>query len=75
MKLFNKFLFCFFLSAVFFVSAQAQKQNKIDSLLQVLKTAKEDTSKINTLNRLSRQIWETGNYELAKKYADDAVQL
>jgi two-component system, NarL family, sensor histidine kinase UhpB len=47
-----KTLFVFVLSAAFFISTQAQNQNKIDSLLNALKTAKEDTSKANILNTL-----------------------
>ena len=48
------------------------QQSKIDSLINVLKTQKEDTSKVNTLNASSRQLWQTGNYAQAKKYAGDA---
>ncbi|MEJ7823440.1 MAG: tetratricopeptide repeat protein [Chitinophagaceae bacterium] len=51
------------------------QQSKIDSLVNVLKTQKEDTSKANTLNALSRQLWQTGNYAEAKKYADEALAL
>jgi signal transduction histidine kinase len=40
----------------FFISTQAQNQNKIDSLLQVLSTSKEDTNKVKTLNTLGRKL-------------------
>src|SRR5947209_3065497 len=51
-------------------------QNKqIDSLMNVLKTAKEDTNKTITLNALSDKLRITGNYEKAKMYANDALQL
>jgi hypothetical protein len=36
-------------TAASFQICTAQSQNKIDSLLNVLKTAKDDTSKVNTL--------------------------
>ncbi len=51
------------------------QQHRIDSLLQVLKPAKEDTGKANTLNALSKEFWLTSDYDKAKKYADDALQL
>ena len=47
----------------------------IDSLLTVLKTAKEDTSKANSLNALSEQIWRTRKYNDSRKYADSAMVL
>lgn len=51
-------------------------QNKIiDSLHSVLKTAKEDTNKVNTLNVLSSQLQGIGKYQLAIKYADSALFL
>ena len=40
----------------------AQKVSKTDSLIKVLKTQKEDISKVNTFNDLSRQLWLTGSY-------------
>ncbi len=46
-----------------------------DSLLNSLKTAKEDTSKINTLNVLSRQYLNTGSYEEAIDYAKQSKRL
>lgn len=53
----------------------AQSNKKIDSLLSVLKTAKEDTGKVNTFNGLSLEIQRTANYSVSKKYADDALLL
>ena len=46
-----------------------------DSLLNSLKKAKEDTSKINTLNVLSRQYLNTGSYEQAIEYAKKSQRL
>jgi tetratricopeptide (TPR) repeat protein len=51
------------------------QSKKIDSLLSVLKTAKDDTSKVNTLNALSLQLTRKANYSESKKYADDALLL
>lgn len=51
------------------------QQNKTDSLLSVLKTCNEDTSKVNTLNSLSRNYANIGKYELAMRYAQQAFQL
>ncbi len=64
------------LSCILFMMScflQAQ-QVKIDSLIIVLKTAIEDTTKINTLNTLSRQYSNIGDYELALQYAQQALQ-
>src|SRR5688572_5413230 len=44
------------LFSVLFISTQAQNQHKIDSLLNVLKTAKVDTAKANTLNVLGGEL-------------------
>jgi tetratricopeptide (TPR) repeat protein len=48
---------------------------KIDSLLNVLKTAKEDTNKVNTLNELSKKLWQTGNFDSAFIHAENAKKL
>jgi len=53
----------------------AQQGSKIDSLIKVLSTQKEDSSKVNTLNTLSRQLWQKASYLEAKKNADDALTL
>ncbi|MBI3500434.1 MAG: tetratricopeptide repeat protein [Bacteroidetes bacterium] len=51
------------------------QQKKIDSLENVLKTAKEDTNKVNTLNALSMQLWRTGDFNKSKQYATNALSL
>ncbi|MDO9185569.1 MAG: tetratricopeptide repeat protein [Bacteroidia bacterium] len=51
------------------------QQVKIDSLILVLKTAKEDSTKVNTLITLGRQYSNIGGYEHALKYAQQAFQL
>ncbi len=47
----------------------------IDSLQKVLKTTIHDTTRINTLNALTRKIINTGDYEQAMKYANDAIKM
>ena len=53
----------------------AQSQANIDSLLQVLKTAKEDTNKVKVLNELSNGYCFIGEYDSARKYSAAALQL
>ncbi len=50
----------------------SQHNNITDSLLLVLKTSKDDTNKVNTLNLLSRQYSNTGLYEQAISSAQQA---
>jgi signal transduction histidine kinase/uncharacterized protein HemY len=52
----------------------AQK-HKIDSLLQVSKTQKEDSNKVNTLTLLTRQVYLTGNYDTTLLYANQSKAL
>ena len=68
--------FCF-LVFLLILSAEcfAQRDRQTDSLLQVLKTQKEDTFKVNTLNELSKRFSIKGNYDLSNKYAEDAISL
>lgn len=51
----------------------AKKQNQIDSLISVLQIAKTDTAKVNILNDISWKYTNTGNYEQAMQYADEAL--
>ena len=54
----------------------AQDYNRaIDSLMEVLKTAKEDSNKVNTLNMLSRRIWNAYPNGGPKAYAEKALAL
>jgi adenylate cyclase len=55
--------------------AQKQGQPKIDSLQAVLKTAKEDTSKVNTLNLICWEKINISEYAEARKYANEALAL
>jgi tetratricopeptide (TPR) repeat protein len=51
------------------------QQNKVDSLLNVAKTAKQDSTRINALNNLSEATWKKGEYSKAKEYAVQALDL
>ncbi len=53
----------------------ANETDKIDSLTTVLKTSKEDTNKVITLNILSYELSQEGEYNPAEKYADSALKL
>lgn len=48
---------------------------KTDSLLNLINITKSDTTKINALNELSWQNINTGNYEIAMNYVDQAIEL
>ncbi|MEO6306116.1 MAG: CHAT domain-containing tetratricopeptide repeat protein [Bacteroidia bacterium] len=58
-----KFLVSFLL--VFFTSLSIAQNQFIDSLISVLKTAKEDTNKVNTLNVLSLKFANLGQLDTA----------
>lgn len=64
-------LFIFLFSNIF---AQKQGQEKIDSLISKLKTAKEDTSKVNILNGLGRE-FRNNDPEKAITYSKEALSL
>jgi len=57
-------------------NAAEELNTVIDSLQQVIKTAKEDTNKVNALNMLSEKAgWQVGNYDTAFYYAANAKRL
>ncbi len=58
----------------FSVSLFAQS-NKVDSLQGVLKTEKEDTTKVNTLNDMCSTLSNMGNYTAAYSVEENALQL
>ena len=62
------FLFAVFANRLAF----AQKP---DSLVQLLKTAKDDTNKVKTINNLVYLYTSTGNYDAALQYANQAKTL
>ncbi len=47
----------------------------IDSINRALNIAKDDTNKVNTLNKLSRQLNNTGEHEKSLKYATEAINI
>ncbi len=51
------------------------QQHQVDSLANVLKTAKEDSNKVKTLNELSREIILAGNYLKADSLSRLAIQI
>lgn len=51
------------------------QQNKIDSLLLLLKTGKQDTTRLLCLNMLSREYENTGSYDSSILYANSALKL
>jgi tetratricopeptide (TPR) repeat protein len=59
-----------------FSSCFAFAQNKnIDSLLTLLKTNKEDTNKVITLNEIAWELYKIGSYDTAIMYADTAKTI
>ena len=70
----------FYLLLIFFAFACckqsfAQSDRVVDSLMNILKTATEDTGKVNGLNALGRRFWETKQYEEGRKYSNEALLL
>ncbi len=60
---------------ILFITCQANaQQSKTDSLFSVLKSQKEDTAKINTLNNISRQ-FRSNNPDTAIYFANEAMSL
>lgn len=73
---FKKYLTVFiFFVALFSITKLFSQNAKIDSLRNVLKTAKEDTNKVKTLNTLSSVYSRMSNYYTSQKYAEEALSL
>jgi tetratricopeptide (TPR) repeat protein len=72
----KKALFLLIIIASIAIQSFAQKQgkSKIDSLLSVLKSAKTDTSKVNTLNALADE-FRNNNPDTAIYFANQAMAL
>ncbi len=73
MKKLVSFTFAFF--ALFCFSLISFPQSTTDSLLSLLKIAKEDTDKVKTLNELSWELLNTGDFETSLQYANSAKNL
>ncbi len=63
------------LASTFETSAQKQAQVLIDSLLDELSKARKDSNQVNTLNSLSKEMKNKGEYDTAKQYAKEALSL
>lgn len=73
-KLFRHFIST--LITIVFCSVSLYAQNKaLDSLKNVLKTAKGDTNEVNTLNEIAKELINTGAYDKARNYAEQAQIL
>lgn len=70
-----KTILFFFIIVAAHSICSAQQDKTTDSLLNVLKTQKDDTGKVNTLNALSRGFSRKSEFELSNKYAKDAISL
>lgn len=55
--------------------ASFAQQGKTDSLAAVLKTAADDSFKVNILTSLADELWQKGEYEPAMNYAEQAKTL
>ena len=66
--------FAFFSCALFAIKGSSQGR-KIDSLKSILRTAGDDTNKVNALNALSKQLYLQGIFDTALVYADNAKRL
>lgn len=66
----------FIITSICFGGSKLQASNQLnDSLINTLKTAKEDTNKVNTLNDISRQYQGTGDFTEALDYAEKSLEL
>ena len=64
----------FLFGIVLFVNPIFAQNHAIDSIKQVLNTGKEDTNEVNTLNKLSSQLWQVNKYDTSLIYANKAVE-
>jgi len=69
----NKYFFLLILASLIGYSLVAQ-QNKIDSLLNILKTSKADTLQVNVLNGLARQFLRKDSVK-GFQYVEQALQV
>jgi serine phosphatase RsbU (regulator of sigma subunit)/Tfp pilus assembly protein PilF len=66
--------FLIFILSLFSIESMAQ-QKEIDSLLTILKNAKEDTNKVKLLNQISWESTNISNYDSALNYVKQAIVL
>jgi len=63
------------LTLLLFASFCAFAQKKLDSLVSLLKTDKEDTTKVLHLNAVAGLCYRSGNYDTSLYYSHSAVKL
>jgi serine phosphatase RsbU (regulator of sigma subunit) len=71
-KLLLVILFIVYNSVFLILHAQ---NKKVDSILNVIKTEKEDSNKVNSLNALSYKLDQANNFDTALTCAEDAKRL
>ncbi|HWY33946.1 MAG TPA: hypothetical protein VNX68_04825, partial [Nitrosopumilaceae archaeon] len=64
-----------FILLLFCYSVSYSQNSKIDSLLALLKTDKEDTGKITHLTSLSRRYNDIGEFKKSLPYSKQALEL
>jgi tetratricopeptide (TPR) repeat protein len=74
-KMKKYFLHIILNSAFLILNSFCFGQNKIDSLLLVLKTAKEDTNKVNALNEIGTEFTKAAHFDTAYYYGKIALDL
>ena len=67
-------LICYYTTGIIEV-CEGQDSHVTDSLLSVIKTTKDDSNKVKTLNALSKNYAALGELDHSKKYAEDAILL
>ena len=75
MKKIKIIVFLVFFYSLSFYESYGQNNRLIDSLQTILKSSKEDTSKIKILINISSELKYNADYEHALKYGEEAVTL
>jgi tetratricopeptide (TPR) repeat protein len=61
---------------ILFITVSLHSQNRaLDSLFNVLKTAKEDTNKVNLLHALGSALNQVGDYTKASEFSNQSLKL
>jgi hypothetical protein len=64
-----------FLLMILFLTGTMLCSGSIDSLKAILKISREDTARVNTINHLSKKLYQTDNYDTALVCARSAMEL
>ncbi len=70
----NRLFFIFFFTCFLLTGSFAQKNSTIDSLINLIKIAKEDSSKVLLLIRAGQE-FESDHQDIAKEYYQQAKNL